>query len=83
MRVFYGHDRVPEPGEAVAGGSAKIQRLAARFPNHPEDFSIERAADDLFALTKLIIVKTGAPRVFLVAHSMGGLICRSLIQRVM
>ena len=40
VRVFYGHDRVPEPGEAVAGGSAKIQRLAARFPNHPEDFSI-------------------------------------------
>ena len=40
VRVFYGHDRVPEPGEAVAGGSAKIQRLAARFPNHPGDFSI-------------------------------------------
>jgi glycosyltransferase involved in cell wall biosynthesis len=40
VRVFYGHDRVPQPGEAVAGGSAKIQRLAARFPNHPEDFTI-------------------------------------------
>jgi glycosyltransferase involved in cell wall biosynthesis len=40
VRVFYGHDRVPEPGEAVAGGSAKIQRLAARFPNHPRDFSV-------------------------------------------
>jgi glycosyltransferase involved in cell wall biosynthesis len=40
VRVFYGHDRVPEPGDAVAGGSAKIQRLAARFPNHPDDFSI-------------------------------------------
>jgi glycosyltransferase involved in cell wall biosynthesis len=40
VRVFYGHDRVPEPGEAVAGGSAKIQRLATRFPNHPRDFSI-------------------------------------------
>jgi glycosyltransferase involved in cell wall biosynthesis len=40
VRVFYGHDRVPEPGEAVAGGSAKIQRLAARFPNDPRDFSL-------------------------------------------
>ena len=40
MRVFYGHDRVPEPGEAVAGGSAKMQRLAVRFPNSPDDFSI-------------------------------------------
>jgi len=49
---------------------------------HPEDFSIERAAEDLFKLIKLVLAKTGAPRVFLVAHSMGGLICRSLVQRV-
>jgi glycosyltransferase involved in cell wall biosynthesis len=40
LRVFYGHDRVPEPGEAVAGGTAKFQRLAARFPNQPTDFSV-------------------------------------------
>jgi hypothetical protein len=40
VRVFYGHDRVPAPGDAVAGGTAKIQRLARRFPNHPTDFSL-------------------------------------------
>ncbi len=40
MRVFYGHDLVPEPGEPVAGGSAKFQRLAARFPNSPTDFTL-------------------------------------------
>ena len=40
VRVFYGHDRVPAPGEAVAGGTAKFQRLATRFPNHPTDFSL-------------------------------------------
>src|SRR2546423_8910138 len=39
LRVFYGHDRVPAPGEAVAGGTAKFQRLAARFPNRPAAFS--------------------------------------------
>jgi glycosyltransferase involved in cell wall biosynthesis len=39
-RVFYGHDVVPAAGEAVAGGSAKFQRLATRFPNHATDFSI-------------------------------------------
>ena len=39
-RVFYGHDQVPAPGAAVSGGSAKIQRLAARFPNCPTDFSV-------------------------------------------
>ena len=40
MRLFYGHDRIPGPGEAVAGGTAKFQRLAARFPNHPTDFTL-------------------------------------------
>jgi glycosyltransferase involved in cell wall biosynthesis len=40
VRVFYGHDRVPAPGEPVAGGTAKFQRLATRFPNHPTDFSL-------------------------------------------
>jgi glycosyltransferase involved in cell wall biosynthesis len=40
VRVFYGHDRVPAPGEPVAGGTAKFQRLAARFPNRPTDFTL-------------------------------------------
>jgi glycosyltransferase involved in cell wall biosynthesis len=40
VRVFYGHDRVPSRGEPVAGGTAKFQRLATRFPNHPTDFSL-------------------------------------------
>jgi glycosyltransferase involved in cell wall biosynthesis len=40
IRVFYGHDRVPSPGAAVAGGTAKFQRLAARFPNHPANFTV-------------------------------------------
>jgi glycosyltransferase involved in cell wall biosynthesis len=40
VRVFYGHDRVPAPGERAAGGTAKAQKLAARWPNSPEDFSV-------------------------------------------
>lgn len=40
LRVFYGHDRVPAPGERAAGGTAKAQKLNARFPNHPRDFSL-------------------------------------------
>jgi glycosyltransferase involved in cell wall biosynthesis len=38
--VFYGHDRVPGPGERAAGGSVKMQKLASRFPNRPTDFSL-------------------------------------------
>src|SRR5213596_1592034 len=40
VRVFYGHDVVPEPGDPVAGGTGKFQRLALRFPNSPTDFSL-------------------------------------------
>src|SRR4029450_6057431 len=40
LRVFYGHDRVPGPGEPVAGGTAKFQRLATRFPHHPTPLSL-------------------------------------------
>jgi glycosyltransferase involved in cell wall biosynthesis len=39
-RVFYGHDRVPAPGERAAGGTAKAQKLNERFPNDPTGFSI-------------------------------------------
>jgi glycosyltransferase involved in cell wall biosynthesis len=40
MCVFYGHDLVPKPGDPVAGGSGKFQRLAQRFPNSPDCFSV-------------------------------------------
>jgi Alpha/beta hydrolase of unknown function (DUF900) len=55
---------------------------ASTLGREPEEFSIERAAEDLYELVQLIRRKTGAPRVHLVAHSMGGLVCRSMIQRV-
>jgi len=41
---------------------------------------IENLGRDLGALVDYVIAKTGAPKVHLVAHSMGGLICRSLMQ---
>jgi glycosyltransferase involved in cell wall biosynthesis len=40
LHVFYGHDRVPAPGERAAGGTAKIQKLAERFPSSPHAFSL-------------------------------------------
>lgn len=44
--------------------------------------SVELAARDLLKLIKLVLRKTGAPKVNLVAHSIGGLIGRSLLQKV-
>ena len=40
LRVFYGWDLIPAAGEPVAGGTAKLQKLAARWPNTPTDFSL-------------------------------------------
>ena len=40
LRVFYGWDRIPGSGEPVAGGTAKLQKLAARWPSSPTDFSL-------------------------------------------
>ena len=40
LRVFYGWDRIPGAGERVAGGTAKLQKLAERWPNRPHDFSL-------------------------------------------
>jgi hypothetical protein len=44
--------------------------------------SIEEAADGLRVFIDDVKSQTGAPRVVLVAHSMGGLVCRSLIQKI-
>jgi pimeloyl-ACP methyl ester carboxylesterase len=47
-----------------------------------DGFDIETAAAGLYDLIMLIREKTGAEKVNLVAHSMGGLVARCLIQKV-
>ena len=44
-----------------------------------DGFDIEAAAAGLYDLITLVRARTGAPKVFLVAHSMGGLVCRCMI----
>lgn len=56
---------------------------ASTWGEKPEDFSLPNAAQDLLRLIEKIKAKTGAPAVNLVAHSMGGLICRCLIQKTL
>lgn len=45
-------------------------------------FNIEDAARGLYTLIEKVRSRTGAPKVYLVAHSMGGLIARCLIQKI-
>ncbi|WP_369184360.1 esterase/lipase family protein [Streptomyces sp. Y1] len=54
---------------------------ADTFGGKAADFDIEAAARDLYELVQLVREKTGADKVVLIAHSMGGLICRSMLQK--
>jgi Putative serine esterase (DUF676) len=47
-----------------------------------DGFDIETAATGLYELILAIRLKTGADRVFLVAHSMGGLVVRCMMQKI-
>jgi glycosyltransferase involved in cell wall biosynthesis len=65
VAVFYGHRRLPAPGEPVEGGMVKFQRLQTAFPNRPRDFnllylgssSLPADEQDVIALAK----RRGAP----------------------
>ncbi|MFE7271733.1 esterase/lipase family protein [Streptomyces sp. NPDC057623] len=58
-------------------------RSATTWGGSPQEYRLEHAAADLLDLIDLILARTRAPAVLLVAHSMGGLVCRSLLQKVL
>jgi pimeloyl-ACP methyl ester carboxylesterase len=56
---------------------------ATTWGGAPREFRLEDAASDLLRLIDTLRAKTKAPRVHLVAHSMGGLVCRCLLQKIL
>jgi pimeloyl-ACP methyl ester carboxylesterase len=69
---------MPPPHENV------VERLFRRVHQQvtADGFDIESAAAGLYDLIMLIREKTGAPKVFVVAHSMGGLVVRCMMQKI-
>lgn len=63
-------------------GTGTDEDAAGAWTAEPAAFSVEAAALGLLELIETLQVKTGAPRVHLVAHSMGGLIVRCMVQKI-
>ncbi|MER7949659.1 alpha/beta hydrolase [Streptomyces sp. NPDC096079] len=58
-------------------------RSASTWGGTPRPFRVEDAAKDLAELIEELRAKAHVDRVHLIAHSMGGLICRCLIQKIL
>lgn len=86
--AFHGPVQATDPGDGTdkQWRSVWIYRYydvtASTYTWKPKRLLIEDAASQLRDLITTVKERTGAPQVHLVAHSMGGLVCRSLLQKI-
>ncbi|MEU3706690.1 alpha/beta fold hydrolase [Streptomyces anulatus] len=82
-----GQEAYLDTHETIPPDSVWVHRFydvsANTWDGTAEEFRLEDAAADLLRLVDKIRARSGAPRVHLVAHSMGGLICRCLVQKIL
>ncbi|MFE3107327.1 esterase/lipase family protein [Kitasatospora indigofera] len=87
IRVQGGQEAYLDAAEKVPANTVWVHRFydaaASSWGARPEEYRLENAAGSLLALIEKIRAKAGVPRVHLVAHSMGGLICRCLLQKIL
>ncbi|GAB7106481.1 hypothetical protein JCM4814A_47950 [Streptomyces phaeofaciens JCM 4814] len=80
-------ERFLDTAERIPRESIWIHRFydpsASTWGGTPTEFSMEAAAESLLALITKVCRKAQVERVHLVAHSMGGLVCRCLLQKVL
>jgi pimeloyl-ACP methyl ester carboxylesterase len=94
VATTYGPDPRP-PVAAASGLLGKIEGVADKardafeslgheVPAHlnANGFDIEHAATQLYELVISVLRATGAKQVYLVAHSMGGLVARCMMQKI-
>jgi glycosyltransferase involved in cell wall biosynthesis len=62
VAVFYGHRRIPPPGDPVAGGMVKFQRLQTAFPNRPRDFNLLYLGSSSLPLDWRMVLRLAARR---------------------
>ncbi|MFD3654607.1 esterase/lipase family protein [Streptomyces sp. NPDC058620] len=87
LLVEGGQDAYLNAHDSIPANSIWVLRFydvsASTWGSEPKEFRIEDAAADLLSLIDKIRAKSGADHVHLVAHSMGGLVCRCLLQKLL
>ncbi|MER8186914.1 alpha/beta fold hydrolase [Kitasatospora sp. NPDC094015] len=87
IRVQGGQEAYLDSAAEVPANTVWVHRFydaaASSWGAEPHEYRLEDAAASLLALIEKVRARAGVPRVHLVAHSMGGLICRCLLQKVL